>query len=127
MNSRNLNKIITRFPSILVDCHGYDIENGWANLLFELLEKIEKIYPETKILQIKEKFGAMRVYPGAINNKKISEEVFQLTYKYEEKSQHICEFTGEPGTTRILSGWMKTCCDEIWEKAKKQKSWNGII
>jgi hypothetical protein len=58
------------------------------------------------ILQIKEKFGGLRVYTNGTTD---------IQYAYIEfaaaMASHTCETCGAPGTSRN-TGWIKTLCDK---------------
>lgn len=61
-------------------------------------------------VQIKEKFGGLRIYmAGNI------EGMFDIIDKAERKSYKICEFCGAPGKTRDGS-WIFTLCDKCNEE-----------
>lgn len=40
----------------------YDIRDSWIPIVDEALDKIFEVAPDTLILQIKEKFGELRIY-----------------------------------------------------------------
>ena len=104
---------------------GYECDKGWYPLIDELIEKLEqftkvsdkskfltwiykifKVY-DFQILQIKEKFGGLRVY---ISNE--TDERFNLIQEYEEKSYKTCEICGSTSGAmcRVNGGWYKTVC-----------------
>lgn len=68
---------------------------GWHPLLTELHNELTQIDPNYRIYQIKQKFEGLRFYAQAANpdNEKQLQETI---YKYEEKSFHIDEHTGQP-------------------------------
>lgn len=95
---------------------------GWRPLLeslnWQLMEAVGgERASELKVLQIKEKFGGLRVY---LDSSAFPEEtqnvVFRLIALVENLSFSICELCGAPGTTRTpnnsLYGWRKTLCPE---------------
>ena len=97
--------------------------------------------------QIKEKFGTLRFYYNYENSPKVipaidmiggtsirfepgsiddSEEKNQLRRAIagiiddaEERSGHICEFCGAAGELRKDLGWLRTLCDDCYEKMRK--------
>lgn len=94
----------------------YECEAGWHPMIEELLTKL-KPYP-IKILQIKEKFGGLRVYyqwtgPSSIP---MIAGVNGLIEEAEIKCAKICEVTGEPGVLHTKDGWFKTLSED---KAKE--------
>jgi len=113
---------------------GLEINNGWFNILYDLSVKLEAIADEqslhlknnpeydgadTRIVfaQIKEKFGALRVY---INNwPEDRKQIEDLVRMAEQQSSIMCEICGEPGKTR--SGvWMLTLCDKHHEENQRR-------
>jgi hypothetical protein len=59
-----------------------------------------------KILQVKEKFGGLRVYVNDAND-----AIRQRIETAALESFHTCEICGQPGELREES-WIKTLCDE---------------
>lgn len=59
-----------------------------------------------RMLQIKEKFGTLRVYIDHAD-----ERIMALTDMAEKLSEFTCEKCGAPGELRT-GGWLKTLCDE---------------
>lgn len=88
----------------------YECGEGWNRIIEECLDKIE-MYPdcEINVLQIKEKYGGLRIYIGMG-----IEEILNLIDYYEGLSLHICENCGEFYTAKMRerSGWYKTLCDK---------------
>ncbi len=83
---------------------------GWHGILERLSGEIDKLNlpPEFRVLQIKEKFGELRVYvEGAGPFSKIVELLIRDAAR---ESLETCEFCGKPGHRRPLS-WVKTLCD----------------
>lgn len=106
--------------------YGIQCDDGWFDLIDELLSKIKELDPENtvKVVQIKEKFGGLRVYTmGALaldifgldkielGSERLS--ILNLTTEYEKKSLSICEVCGKSGKLRkTKGGYYKTVCDE---------------
>jgi hypothetical protein len=94
---------------------GFQCNDGWFNLIYELSEKLERMI-ETWIIAngsvenhpraccVKEKFGTLRFYLASD-----TDEMYDEIRKYERKSKEVCEVCGEPGK---LGGkyWLKTTC-----------------
>jgi hypothetical protein len=99
---------------------GYENGLGWYPLIEELFDKITELldtkYLELKedfeVLQVKEKWGSLRVYVSTAND-----EIFDLIDEYEEKSSKICENCGKPGIIKEINGWWTCTCAEC-EKIK---------
>lgn len=93
-----------KIPSAFV--FGFMVGNGWFDLIYNLCKDISMIAPETKIAQVKEKFGGLRfyIYSG-------TDEVYKLIDKAEKESFTFCERCGKKGRLRGGS-WLKTLCDD---------------
>lgn len=114
-----MSKIDSKY-SILLEEHkdildvywGFEVGEGWFDLISELLVNIkkQKLNKQFKIVQIKEKFGGLRVYV-----RHGREEVFNLIDEAEKKSYEICETCGKPGKLR-LDSWHKVSCDKCHKK-----------
>jgi formylmethanofuran dehydrogenase subunit E len=92
---------------------GYECEEGWYSIIDECIDELEKEVKkeklDTEILQIKEKFGTLRIYLSSE-----SDEISNIVERYELFSSHICEHCGEFYTakTRESHGWWKTLCSK---------------
>jgi len=83
------------------------IENGWCDLVLQLHDKILNINPDYKIIQIKEKFGALRFY-----YEPQSEEIQNTVDQFEQISKTVCEYCGGLGKPAMFGRWCKTCCED---------------
>lgn len=111
----------TKHPELLAPIRFIDVEDGWFGIVWSLLDKIQVADPESVVLQIKEKFGVLRFYVKTSEAK--HEEVMRLVNEAVDRSAKTCEFTGRPGQRRNVNQWIKTCCDDIYEKAQKVGWW----
>lgn len=109
-----MNKSLFRYPTYVVH-EGYDrnlalasVGRGWSDLINEIFDFIEqKKISNVRIIQVKEKYGGLRVYTDFINDaldKKIRDA--------EHRSFTICEVSGTPGKLRDCHGWYRTLCDQ---------------
>lgn len=96
-----------------VNYKGYTRENGltsvgagWAPLVNRVFDKLETIKGNVKIIQVKEKYGGLRIYTDYSN-----EELDEVIYDAEHESLEMCEVCGQPGKLRGKS-WYYTSCDE---------------
>ena len=87
---------------------GFDCNDGWYDLLDEMLSKIQ--HYQIKIVQIKEKFAQLRVY-----TEHIDEEVEKIIEIYEDRSIKTCEICGKRGEIRN-TGWIRTLCNSCYAK-----------
>jgi hypothetical protein len=87
------------------------VGDGWLPLLDDLFGKIIEADPEAKVLQVKEKFGGLRVYTSSAVGV-VSEAAMQA----EGKSYTICQDCGAPGREQTIRGWINTLCDDCAAK-----------
>jgi len=87
---------------------------GWDTIIDPLIEKCNQ--EGVEILQIKEKFGGLRVY----TTNGCSEELMDMIIAAEKASYSTCEMCGQPGS-RKSDGWIKTACDLCWTKHLERK------
>lgn len=78
---------------------------GWRPLMDKLVADLEALGWDGTILQVKEKFGGLRFYIGAANDK-----IFDRISQAEVDSYKICEECGQPGVLRG-GGWLRTLCE----------------
>lgn len=107
-----------------------DVGSGWASLLDQLDEELRAVSPGYQTVQVKEKFGRLRVYVegnpvqadisglGTVANVKIESTATSSNWrtvqdvldKYELKSSQVCENCGQPGELDTSHFWIKTLC-----------------
>ena len=112
MNKENSEYLVNNFPNLYRDygadprhscmAFGFEVGDGWFNILKVLSERLE---PTGAIAsQVKEKYGTLRFY---IYNG--SDEAFDLIDRAEFASERTCEECGEPGKLTD-GGWVRTLC-----------------
>ena len=101
----------------IMDCGFFDVDNGWFELIKELIEDLIALGWDKQTCQVKEKFGGLRFYINAG-----SDEIFDRISKAERDSYNICEITGNPGKCRTDIGWIRTLCDEEYLKIKNKQN-----
>lgn len=132
MNSEHTQILLEEFPELYWQynldmkqtamCWGFDVGDGWFDLIYKLSQdlkplaiKYNKEYgPEYKfaVVQVKEKFGTLRYYINAG-----TDEIHDLIFEAENKSEIICEICGQPGM--INKGpWYMVRCKEHWPKGE---------
>lgn len=86
-----------------------EVPEGWLDLVDTMCEEIrDVINPDSldyEIIQIKEKYGQLRVYDFGGN-----EETEKIIDKYEKKSFGVCCRCGKPAT-KISRGYICPWCD----------------
>ena len=51
----------------------FECGDGWKEIILDAVEKIRAVAPDVQFLQIKEKFGGLRIYARATNYSKVYE------------------------------------------------------
>lgn len=92
---------------------GIQCGKGWESLVQPLLAMAAEQGAE--VLQVKEKFGGLRIYVDG-GNEKLQAAIEEA----EKKSYRTCEECGQSGTTRE-GGWLRTLCDTHAEGRKEQR------
>ena len=88
--------------------------SGWIDIINNLTEDIDKIEPDFRISQIKEKFGGLRFYVTYHN-----QEIGQLISSAEEESFQTCIKCGQKGKLRNDNGYYVTLCNNHFEVNEK--------
>lgn len=101
----------------ITDSHFFTVEKGWYPIIKKLIIDLIEFGWDKQTCQVKEKFGGLRFY---INRG--SDEIFDRISEAEKESYTICEITGKPGQLRTDIGWVRTLCDEEYEKVKTRKN-----
>lgn len=97
---------------------GIQCGDGWYELIRSLCKEIQEYSERTGeqvvAIQVKEKFGGLRVYTSDY-----SDELRAILSKYERQSFSVCEVTGEPGVLCVNGSWYRT----LSEKVAKEKGY----
>ena len=93
---------------------GFECNDGWFQLIYDLSYHITKISPEAIATQVKEKLAGLRFYVD--DDSDASDEVYDLTEDYERLSVKICERCGEPGKVYEDDHWYRTMCPSCRER-----------
>jgi len=93
--------------------YGFECKDGWKELIIDTCNKILKTENGNKVwaVQIKEKFGRLRIYLEGRVTKKISNILFDA----EKKSSKICEICGKPGILKTHFMRYQTLCDSCYK------------
>jgi hypothetical protein len=103
---------------------GFDCGRGWYPLIDKFCQELKKLledkYPSYKtgkpsfeIVQIKEKYGSLRIYTNFTND-----DIEALIEKYEDLSLKTCEECGRKGSPRNIKGWIRTLCNKCFQRLK---------
>jgi len=134
MNKENTETLIKDFPILYrghkdppsknLMCFGFECDDGWFQLIYDLSKQISEICPRVKAAQVKEKFGTLRFYIDGVQMDK-ADLIYDLIQKAESKSGTICERCGENKTVKCEgtkgSYWVKTLCAECRRKDENRK------
>lgn len=122
-------KIKQRYPSLLCKLPCFQTDIGWNKILEDMIEEIcrreefilannlQENYQLVRIVQIKEKYGGLRVYyDGGTNDSGIN----LIVSNAEQLADITCQTCGttENVSKRYIKGWVSTLC----EKCKEKKS-----
>lgn len=120
MNKELQDKLYERFPALYRQhtldmrqtcmCWGFDVDDGWFDLIWMLSLALEDESKQTgaviEAVQVKEKFGGLRFYTGPCTDRG-----YTLINLAERMADMTCEVCGKHGrTTSKPSGWLKTVC-----------------
>lgn len=109
-------------PGTLYNGHMGSVGAGWVPLLTEMCEKLNALGDwDHSILQIKEKFGALRVYGN------FTSEQQKVVDEACAKSEVTCEACGAPGSLkgRPQRLWLLTLCDACDAKGVHGRDMDG--
>ena len=90
---------------LITECQSH-VGPGWHDILRRLISDLFELGWDGEMLQVKEKFGALRFYVGSA-----SKPIWDRIHAAENESLVTCEECGKPGSPRG-GGWIKTLCDE---------------
>lgn len=87
---------------------GLGIPRGWRKLVEEFMDSVAGT--EFQAIQIKEKFGGLRIYGSGL-----------VTAEYDKaavKASYTCATCGEEGKLRSTN-WLAVLCDKHYEESTK--------
>lgn len=89
---------------------GAYVGDGWKPVVIEAVQQIRQLNPDVELIQIKEKFGGLRLYCSGDGN----EQVREIIRDAERKCDTVCEDCGATDgvTTGVNPGryWVRTLC-----------------
>lgn len=95
-----------------------NMPKGWVDAFGDLLcEELSKAVDKLNdngfdILEVKEKFGSLRIYCGGTT----STEINDIITKYEYISKYVCCQCGKPDVRMVDVGYSIPCCDSCYYK-----------
>ena len=90
---------------------------GWHPLVKDALTRIEALgNANLDVLQVKEKFGGLRIYLSLDND-----ETDAIITEAEQEALKTCEACGSRESVELRGGgWLQTLCNPCEEKRKKK-------
>jgi hypothetical protein len=118
-------ELIKKYADLFDGPHAYPTcGDGWLPIIetfFELIRHDIKWnnMPPVKIIQIKEKFGTLRIYHNGGNDKLLAYEMFA-----SGMSDKMCEVCGTTKNVGRTHDWIQTICGpcfEAWANSEASK------
>ena len=116
---------IERYPFLKVDDDNDEywlegLPQGWIDtfgkqMCDDLMEALGDYATEWEIIQVKEKYGQMRLYHNGCP-KEISSNVERIIGKYSYISQFVCSLCGSLDAQLYNDGWVQPWCDKCFEE-----------
>lgn len=102
-----------------LDCVG----RGWTHLVGRFYETADRSPIAVVVLQVKEKFGSLRIYwiSEGENINYFDDrylEIDRLIDTLRILSTNTCENCGARGKIHLHNSWMKTCCNKCYVEWK---------
>jgi hypothetical protein len=109
------------FPLINMLCHAIQEHIDWSN---KYPEEGQKPIPQFVALQVKEKFGGLRIYYSG--GDKYCQGLVDMAEAY---SYSICEVcgTGGPSVGRTTCHWIQSMCPECAKRSEKDIAYNNEL
>lgn len=132
-----------RYPDLFKSAQMY-LPEGWDGIFMDFLATCSRWlhYPSPdskgqthldsiRILQVKEKFGELRIYFNAVGEEDSGKPPLKGTYSYVQgaadyactRSLKTCQVCGKPGTLGEYNGWLQVVCEEHAPEDKGYDDW----
>lgn len=103
-------KLMAKYPSFFPPNFYFECDEGWYDILEHVFKTLEQQNIKVEMTQIKEKFGALRVYIGFAKDMVEHNMIEQLIDEAERKSETTCERCGKKGKIENIKGWYSCRC-----------------
>ena len=104
-----VNQIKFKHPGILKKCFDFAPPLGWLKLVDNALTRIRNVDAEVQVIQVKSKFGGLRIYTENCEN---LHTVDNIINEATDRAAKTCEKCGETGESRSKNGWVATLCHD---------------
>lgn len=111
MKEADFYTLLDNFPTVLSMSRTYDVDApfGWQPIVLSLLGQLEdhakKAMPDLEVIQIKQKYGHLRVYVSTTDD-----QVEYLIGEAEKRCASTCEVCGKEGRASTFGGWILVVC-----------------
>lgn len=113
-----------KYPGLYDSSFTFSCSDGWYNIIADasvLINQAMVFLPtelqnQIKIVQIKEKFGTLRIYTNHT-----TPYINGVTDSAEMISARVCEFCGEVGSLRRVKGYFFTGCEKHFEEQQEKR------
>jgi hypothetical protein len=143
MRDDRSNILKVAFPTFISERFYFECADGWFDLIADIAQYVSFRTPYCSAVQIKEKFGMLRVYVefeydengDSIVPKEICDDIYRHISRIEAQSKYICEDCGVKLTEQNkcpqdkLGYWIRNVCSpchEIQENEATQRLENKI-
>jgi hypothetical protein len=109
----------------------HSVGEGWAPLIEQFYAEADKLKTTIAVAQVKEKFGALRIYFDVVQfdlgpnegdevelfiDAKEVNDLYKFVEVLEASSVVTCEACGNVGKLRNTKGWYVTLCNTCFEQ-----------
>jgi len=121
--SKLLHKSMLDFPYLFseIDRDNFHCPVGWDDIVYNLTKELHSIYPDLKVVQVKEKFAGLRYYiepvPPELRN-----HIYDIIGKAEEEAYTTCMWCGSKEAKQgDIGNWIVTACDKCMEEKQAER------
>jgi hypothetical protein len=106
---------------------------GWWPLLGKLHLRLAGVDPEYKLAQVKEKFGALTIYPDDdryATRSGLRQELERVVAEFQRSSSTVCEECGAAGKRhgdQQTGGRIRTLCHECAQACEFRPEWGARV
>lgn len=97
---------------------GFSVPRGWRQIVWDMMVELECLELMPKLIQIKEKFGGLRVYAEAQAYKEDVARFARIYDKAVYKASKTCAVCSEPGELRV-NDYMAVLCEKHHKETLK--------